>query len=119
MDKYDPTIEDSYQKTVSIDVTSPTGSDTILTYSVLLEILDTAGTDQFAAMRELYLKTGQAFLLVYSVTSAASFHDLAAIHDQIIALNESVGAHLWSLVLFVGARCPGGEQVRPDGGSGH
>lgn len=66
-----------------------------------MEILDTAGTDQFAAMRELYLKNGDAFLLVYSVTSASSFHELSAIYEQVVKSNPKNSER----VVLVGNKC--------------
>jgi small GTP-binding protein len=87
VEKYDPTIEDSYRKNVQIPTKKNEKGQQVFERKTL-EILDTAGTDQFAAMRELYLKTGDAFLLVYSITSAASFHELNAIYDHIVATKK-------------------------------
>ena len=65
VDEYDPTIEDSYRKQVEVDG-----------QQCMLEILDTAGTEQFTAMRDLYMKNGQGFVLVYSITAQSTFNDL-------------------------------------------
>jgi len=69
IEKYDPTIEDFYRKEIEVD-SSPS----------VLEILDTAGTEQFASMRDLYIKNGQGFILVYSLVNQQSFQvpDVAA-----------------------------------------
>ncbi|KAI9832147.1 MAG: Ras- protein rsr1 [Sarea resinae] len=77
IESYDPTIEDSYRKQIEVD-----GRQCVL------EILDTAGTEQFTAMRELYMKSGQGFLLVFSITSASSFSELSELRDQIIRIKE-------------------------------
>ncbi len=53
-----------------------------------LDSLDTAGTEQFTAMRELYMKQGQGFLLVFSITSMSSFQELAELREQIIRLKD-------------------------------
>ncbi|RWA06512.1 hypothetical protein EKO27_g8593 [Xylaria grammica] len=55
---------------------------------VVLEILDTAGTDQFVAMRDLYMKTGQGFLLVFSITSTTSLSEIAGLRDEIIRIKD-------------------------------
>lgn len=73
MEKYDPTIEDFYRKEIEVDGTSQ-----------VLEILDTAGTEQFASMRDLYIKNGQGFVIVYSVTSQQTFQDIKNMQEQII-----------------------------------
>ncbi|CAF3436626.1 unnamed protein product [Rotaria socialis] len=78
MPKYDPTIEDVYKKTVEIDEKQ---------YS--LEILDTAGTEEFSAMRDLYVKNGQGFVLVYSITSQATFNDLNEFYDRIMRIKDT------------------------------
>jgi len=74
----------------------------------MIEILDTAGTvkmkyivknivmfflfyfhqEQFTAMRDLYMKNGQGFVLVYSITSQATFNDLVDIKDQIMRVKD-------------------------------
>ena len=67
----------------------------------MLEILDTAGTEQFTAMRDLYMKNGQGFVLVYSISSQATFNDLLELRDQILRVKDS---HDVPMVL-VGNKC--------------
>lgn len=50
--------------------------------------LDTAGTEQFVAMRELYIKQGQGFLLVFSITSASSLTELEELRQAIIRIKD-------------------------------
>eukprot|EP00121_Abeoforma_whisleri_P004519 Awhi_evm1s4086 len=78
VEKYDPTIEDSYRKQVEVDG-----------QQCMLEILDTAGTEQFTAMRDLYMKNGQGFLLAYSITQQSTFNDLAALREQILRVKDA------------------------------
>jgi len=77
VEKYDPTIEDSYRKQVEIDG-----------QQCMLEILDTAGTEQFTAMRDLYMKNGQGFVLVYSIIAQSTFNDLPDLRDQILRVKD-------------------------------
>lgn len=49
----------------------------------ILDILDTAGTDQFSSMRDLYMRDGDGFILVYSIVSRATFVELEAIYEQL------------------------------------
>ncbi|KAI1433582.1 ras-domain-containing protein [Xylaria sp. CBS 124048] len=77
IESYDPTIEDSYRTQMTVDQRQ-----------VILEILDTAGTDQFVAMRDLYMKTGQGFLLVFSITSVASLNEIAGLRDEILRIKD-------------------------------
>ena len=73
VERYDPTVEDFYRKEIEVDGER-----------CFLEILDTAGTEQFASMRDLYIKNGQGFVIVYSLTSRQSFEDMKLIRDQIL-----------------------------------
>ncbi|XP_071668890.1 ras-related protein Rap-2b isoform X3 [Patagioenas fasciata] len=84
IEKYDPTIEDFYRKEIEVD-SSPS----------VLEILDTAGTEQFASMRDLYIKNGQGFILVYSLVNQQSFQDIKPMRDQIIRVKRFVVLLRW------------------------
>lgn len=77
IEEYDPTIEDSYRKQVTID-----GEP------CLLDILDTAGQEEYSAMRDQYMRTGQGFLLVYSITSRSSFDEIASFREQILRVKD-------------------------------
>ncbi|KAJ3030590.1 UNVERIFIED_CONTAM: Ras GTPase [Siphonaria sp. JEL0065] len=77
VDEYDPTIEDSYRKQVQVD-----------NEVAILDILDTAGQEEYSAMREQYMRTGEGFLLVYSITSRHSFEDISNFHAQILRVKD-------------------------------
>ncbi|XP_041988915.1 ras-related protein Rap1 [Aricia agestis] len=90
VEKYDPTIEDSYRKQVEVDG-----------QQCMLEILDTAGTEQFTAMRDLYMKNGQGFVLVYSITAQSTFNDLQDLREQILRVKDKDDVPM----VLVGNKC--------------
>ena len=51
---------------------------------VQIDILDTAGQEDYAAIRDNYFRSGEGFLCVFSITEDESFqvHDLAGLHLQ-------------------------------------
>eukprot|EP01114_Cavostelium_apophysatum_P002220 TRINITY_DN1194_c0_g1_i1.p1 TRINITY_DN1194_c0_g1~~TRINITY_DN1194_c0_g1_i1.p1 ORF type:complete len:193 (-),score=44.70 TRINITY_DN1194_c0_g1_i1:156-734(-) len=75
--EYDPTIENSYRKQVNID-----------DETCMLDILDTAGQEEYSAMRDQYIRSGQGFIIVYSITSKPSFDNLISFHDQILRVKD-------------------------------
>jgi len=72
IDEYDPTIEDSYRKQVVVDGET-----------CLLDILDTAGQEEYSAMRDQYMRTGEGFLCVFAINNSKSFEDIKQYREQI------------------------------------
>lgn len=68
---------DSYRKQCVID-------DEV----ALLDVLDTAGQEEYSAMREQYMRTGEGFLLVYSITSRQSFEEIMTYQQQILRVKD-------------------------------
>mmetsp|Transcript_14376 Transcript_14376/g.36710 ORF Transcript_14376/g.36710 Transcript_14376/m.36710 type:complete len:190 (+) Transcript_14376:229-798(+) len=77
VEKYDPTIEDSYRKLVEVDGNA-----------CMLDIMDTAGQEEYSALRDQYMKTGQGFILVYSITTMTSFEAATKLRTQILRIKE-------------------------------
>lgn len=48
-----------------------------------VDILDTAGQDEFASMLDQWMREGDGFLLVYSITSMDSFNHVKVLVDKI------------------------------------
>lgn len=114
VDEYDPTIEgslflaffpsdhyelrnslgrraaDSYRKQCVID-------DEV----ALLDVLDTAGQEEYSAMREQYMRTGEGFLLVYSITSRQSFEEIMTYQQQILRVKDKD----YFPIILVGNKC--------------
>ncbi|KAJ3436333.1 ras-like protein rasd [Anaeramoeba flamelloides] len=76
--KYDPFIEDSYRREIEIDEEA-----------CLLDILDTAGQNEYSAMRDSYMREGDGFLLVYAINSRNSFDEVSIFREQITQTKES------------------------------
>jgi len=56
--------------------------------SSFVDILDTAGQEEFSAMREQYMRSGEGFLLVFSVTDYTSFEEVFKFHRQILRVKD-------------------------------
>jgi small GTP-binding protein len=51
-------------------------------------VLDTAGQEEFSAMREQYMRSGEGFLLVFSVSDRNSFDEIYKFHKQILRVKD-------------------------------
>jgi GTPase KRas protein len=77
LDFYDPTIQDSYKK-----------ADTVDNQSTFLEITDTAGQEEYYALQDEFMRNGEGFLLVYSITERLSFDNVKKFHQQILRVKN-------------------------------
>ena len=66
-------LENSYRKQLMVD-------DVLAT----LDILDTAGQEEYAVMRHQYIRQGQGFALVFSVASRDTFDSMGDFYEQIM-----------------------------------
>jgi GTPase KRas protein len=69
---YDPTIEDSYRTSILID-----GEQ------IIFNILDTAGQEEYSALRDSYIRSGDAYICVCSLISMQSLIELHELLNQI------------------------------------
>ena len=93
VEEYDPTfetIEDSYRKLGNLD-------DTDIVY----DILDTSGNEEYCTLRDQFIRTCDGFLLVYSITSRASYNDLDAFHDNMLRVKNKPSVPM----VVVGNKC--------------
>lgn len=68
-----PTVEDLYEKPIHLRKG----------VSALLQVLDTAGTYQFPAMKKVTIQFGDAFILVYSVNDPDSLDEALKLQQEI------------------------------------
>lgn len=73
VEDYEPTKADSYRKKVVLD-----GEE------CQIDILDTAGQEDYAAIRDNYFRSGEGFLCVFSITEPESFEATSEFREQIL-----------------------------------
>ena len=92
---YDPTIEDLFQKVITVDGVT-----------VTLSILDTAGQEDFIGLRSQQMRDKDGFLFIYAVNNHATFEDLDCFYDILMDITETdhgIG-HIQPIIM-VGNKC--------------
>ncbi|XP_052333351.1 GTP-binding protein Rheb-like [Oncorhynchus keta] len=79
VDSYDPTIENTFTKMITIN-----GQE------YHLQLVDTAGQDEYSIFPQTYSIDINGYILVYSVTSNKSFEVVQVIHEKLLDMESSV-----------------------------
>ena len=89
-EEHDTTVEDQYRTVINVNGVT-----------LDLEILDTAGQDDYQTMLDTWIEYGNCFLLVYSIDESDSFKQIRYKYDRICQIknNEKFS------VLIVGNKC--------------
>ena len=90
VEDYEPTKADSYRKKAKIDEDE-----------VQIDILDTAGQEDYAAIRDNYFRSGEGFLCVFSITEYESFTATHDFREQILRVKGDDNIPF----LLVGNKC--------------
>lgn len=77
VEDYEPTKADSYKKKVLLD-----GQE------IKVDILDTAGQEDYAAIRDNYFRSGEGFLCVFSITEQESLAAAHELREQILRVKN-------------------------------
>jgi len=89
--EYDPTIENSYRKQVEVD-----GNISVM------DILDTAGQEEYRVLQDQYIHRGEGFVVMYSVTSRASFELVTKFQQKIFMVKDE---EEYFPMVIVGNKC--------------
>lgn len=90
LDDYDATIEDSYRKTINVD-------DEISN----IEILDTAGQEEFHSLVDGWIRSSEAVILVYDVSNRQTFDEVKSFYERVVEAKDTVKFPL----VLVGNKC--------------
>ena len=95
--EHDTTVEDQYKLTMTIDG-----------IKCDLEVLDTAGQDDYQTMMDTWIEYGNCYLLVYSIEDLESYKALKTKYDRICQIKNN---DKYSVVI-VGNKCDLPESER-------
>lgn len=68
---------------------------------MLMTQLPVAGTEQFASMRDLYIRNGEGFIIVYGINNYQSFKDVMLMKDAICRIKRKKEVP----IILVGNKC--------------
>ncbi|ETW87526.1 hypothetical protein HETIRDRAFT_413838 [Heterobasidion irregulare TC 32-1] len=91
---YDPTIEDAYRKQLVVD-----------NRMCFVEVIDTAGQEEYATLRDQWVREGQGFILVYSIASRATFDRLDVFRQSMMRVKRQK-----PIFMLVGNKCDKGYE---------
>lgn len=77
IEDYEPTKADSYRKKIMLD-----GEE------VQIDILDTAGQEDFLNVRDNYLRSGEGFVCVFSITEHESFAAIEEFREHVLRVKS-------------------------------
>ncbi|KAL7712116.1 small monomeric GTPase [Entamoeba marina] len=86
-------VSDSYRTSINVDGEC-----------VSIDILDTAGQEEYLALRDSYIRGGDAFVIVYSITSEVSFIEANGVREQIYRILDKDSDEKLPICL-VGNKC--------------
>jgi GTPase KRas protein len=89
VETYDPTIEDAYRKQLVVD-----------NKMCFVEVIDTAGQEEYATLRDQWVREGQGFILVYSIASRATFERLEVFRQAMLKVKRQR-----PVFMLVGNKC--------------
>jgi len=89
VETYDPTIEDAYRKQLVVD-----------NKMCFVEVIDTAGQEEYATLRDQWVREGQGFILVYSIASRSTFDRLEVFRQSMLRVKRSK-----PIFMLVGNKC--------------
>lgn len=89
VETYDPTIEDAYRKQLIVD-----------NKMCFVEVIDTAGQEEYATLRDQWVREGQGFILVYSIASRSTFERLDVFRQSMLKVKRQK-----PIFMLVGNKC--------------
>ncbi|ELP85771.1 ras, putative [Entamoeba invadens IP1] len=78
VEEYDPTVENCYRKTVNVD-----GKVCVL------DILDTAGREEYQTMIDPYIRQSQCFMIIYSINNKETFACAQKYYARVSRIKEN------------------------------
>ena len=90
LENYEPTKADCFQKKVAFEDDE-----------IQVNILDTAGQEDYEGIRDHYIKNGEGFLIIYSIADEFSFQKSKDFRDHILRVKNDDDVP----IILVGNKC--------------